>query len=469
MIGLLRKRRVDATEGPVFSKMLYFVIPLMLTNLIQQLYTIVDNLVVGRFSADAAALGAIGSSASVVAFLTAIFSGFSVGTAATVSHDVGAKNNEALQKDVHTSVILSVTAGLAVGIVGFVFSRPILELMSTKDEFIESAVVYLQIRCIGMPFVSLYNIGAATLRSVGDSRTPMNILIVSGLSNVLLNLVFVLGFGMSADGVALATLASQIISVVWIFLVLFMRSDEPYSFKPSQLKLDAKTAKRVLKFAIPGAIQTLGAHVMNIFIASATNNIFDPEVIEARTIAGNIDTILLTVLDTYIAATLTFSGQNKGANKPERIKKSLLVSLLQCCSIAFVVGQLMILFRVPLIKLFINEELYNVEAIITHASTIITIMLTSYIMYAACCSLCGFIRGLGYSLPTMVVALSDVFILRTIWIFGLFPHVKTLEFLYLLYPVSYVLFVIAYAAVSVVIWKRFKKANLQSVTKTSPN
>ena len=469
MASLVRRRRVDATEGPIFSKMLYYVIPLMLTNLIQQLYTIADNLVVGRFSPDGAAIGAIGSSASVIGFLTALFSGFAVGTAATVSHDVGAKNNEALEKDVHTSVILSASVGLLVGVIGFVFARPILELMSTKDEFIDSAVVYLKIRCIGMPFVSLYNIGAATLRSVGDSRTPLNILTVSGFSNVLLNLVFVLCFGMAADGVALATLASQIISVVWVFALLFKRKDEPYSFKFYALKLDAKTAKRVLKFAIPGAFQTMGAHIMNIFIASATNNIFDPEVIEARTIAGNIDTILLTVLDTYIAATLTFAGQNKGANKPERIKKSLIVSLLQVCSIAFVVGQLMILFRVPLIKLFINEELYNVEAIITHAGAIMTIMLSSYTLYAACCSLCGFIRGLGYSLPTMVVALSDVFVLRTIWIFGLFPKVKTLEFLYLLYPVSYLIFVIAYAAVSVVIWKRFKKESNPSVAEKSPN
>ena len=457
MATITKKRRVDATEGPIFSKMLYFVIPLMLTNLIQQLYTIADNLVVGKFSSDPAALGAIGSSASVIALLTAIFAGFSVGTAATVSHDIGAKNNEAIEKDVHTSVILSVSVGLTVGIVGFVFARPILEAMSTKTEFIDSAVVYLQIRCLGMPLVSLYNIGAATLRSVGDSKTPLNILTISGLLNVLLNLVFVLFFGMAADGVALATLASQIISVVLVFRVLIGRKDEPYSFKLSALKLDAKTAKRVLKFAIPGAIQTLGAHIINVFIASATNNIFDPEVIEARTIAGNIDTILITVLNTYTDCTLTFAGQNKGANKPERMKKSLIISLLQVCSIALVVGQIMILFKKPLIKLFINEELYNVDAIIDYAGTIITIMLSSYILYAACCSLCGFIRGLGYSLPTMVVALCDVFVLRTIWIFGLFPKVKTLEFLYLLYPVSYVIFVVAYASVAVVIWKRFKK------------
>lgn len=459
MASLIGKRNIDATEGSIFSKMIYYVIPLMLTNLIQQLYTIADNLVVGRFSADTAALGAIGSSTSIVAFLTALFSGFAIGTAAIVSQDFGARDRDAIEKDLHTSVILSFAVGLAVGAVGFIFARPILELMSTKEEFIESATVYLKIRCIGMPFVSLYNIGAATLRSVGDSKSPLHALTVSGFINVLLNLLFVLVFGMAADGVALATLASQIISVVWIFLVLYKRNDEAYAFRFSSLRIDFETSRRVLRFAIPGAIQGIGGHVMNLFISSATNNIFDAELVEARTIAVNIDSVLVTVLDTYISCTLTFTGQNKGAKKPERIKKSLIYSLIQVSSIAFLCGQTMILFKEPLIRLFVNEELYNVVAITSYAGTIMTIMLTSYIAYAVCCSLCGFIRGLGHPLPTMVVALVDVFILRTVWIFLLFPTVRTIEFLYLLYPVSYVLFAMAYGTISFVLWRKFKVKN----------
>ena len=457
MKGLLKKRSVDATEGPIFSKMVYYIIPLMLTNLIQHLYTIADNLVVGRYSTDPAAIGAIGSSSAVIAFLTAMFAGFAIGTAATVSRDFGARDKDAMEKDVHTSFILSLTVGFAIGLIGFLFARPILELMSTKEEFIDSAVVYLKIRCIGMPFVSLYNVGAATLRSVGDSRTPLNVLTVSGLANVLLNVLFVLCFGMAADGVALATLASQIISVVWVYALLVKRKDEPYSFKISALRLDMKTSSRILKFAIPGVIQTIGAHIMGLFISSATNNIFDPEVIEARTIAGNIDTMLITVVDTYIHATMTFTGQNMGANKPQRIKKSFIIAMVQAISVAFVLGQLIILFRDPLIRLFVNEDIYNVEAILTHASSIIIIMINSYLLYSACCVFCGFIRGLGHSLPTMVVALVDVFILRTTWIFVLFPKVKTLQFLYLLYPVSYAIFVVAYASVSLVVWRRYKK------------
>jgi Na+-driven multidrug efflux pump len=309
-----------------------------------------------------------------------------------------------------------------------------------------------------MPFVSLYNVGAATLRSVGDSKSPLYALTSSGFINVLLNLVFVLFFGMAADGVALATLVSQVISVVWIFLVLRNRTDEAYAFRFSSLSFDPDTSGRILKYPIPGAIQVIGAHVMNLFISSATNSIFDSEVIEARTLASNIDTLLVTVLDTYISCTLTFTGQNKGAGRPERIKKSLFISLMQVCSIAFVLGQIMILFKEPLIGLFINGEIYNVEAITEYAATIVTIMLTSYTAYAVCCSLCGFIRGLGHPLPTMVVALVDVFVLRTVWIFLLFPTVRTLEFMYLLYPVSYVIFASAYAVVSIVLWRKYKRS-----------
>ena len=450
------KRRIDATEGPIFSKMVYFVIPLMLTNLIQQLYTVADNLVVGKFSPSAAALGAIGSSSAIVAFLTALFASFSVGTAAVVSHDFGARDSASMEKDVHTSMILSFIVGLSVGVIGFAFARPILVALNTKPEFIDLAVVYLQIRCIGMPFVSLYNIGAATLRSVGDSKSPLYILTLSGLVNVILNLVFVLCFGMAADGVALATLASQVLSVVFVYMLLIKRTNEPYAVKLSSLKIDKTTAKRILKFAIPGAIQGSVAHVMNVFLASAAN-VFDPEVIEARTIASNIDTMLSTVLATYVNVSITFTGQNKGAKKPDRIKKSLFMAVAQGCAIALVFGQLILHLRAPLISLFVNEELYNVDAITGYASTIMGIILTSYVITGVSNALGGFIKGLGYALPNMVVSLVDMGIVRAIWIFGIFPSIQTLEFLYLIYPVSWALSSVSYIAISLVVWKKYKK------------
>ncbi len=320
MISLAKRKAIDTTEGPIFSKMVAFVIPLVLTNLIQQLYTVADNMVVGKFSSNSAALGGIGSAGSIIAFLTALFASFAVGTAAVISHDFGKRDDDALSKGVHTSLIISLIVGSAVGLLGFVFANPILVMLNTKAEFLDTATLYMQIRCIGMPFVALYNSAAATLRSVGDSRSPLYILTFSGLANVLLNLVFVIGFGMSADGVAYATLVSQILSIAFALWILMKRKSENYCVRLSLLKIDKKSAKRILKFAIPGTIQGSVASVMNVFLSSA-GNIFSGEVIEARTVSNNIDTILSTVLSTYTHVALTFTGQNRGAGKLDRARR----------------------------------------------------------------------------------------------------------------------------------------------------
>ncbi len=455
MASVLARRKIDATEGPIFSKMVYFAIPLILTNLIQQLYTIADNMVVGNFSSNANALGAIGSSSAIIAFLTALFAGFSIGTAAVVSHDFGAKDNDSLSKSTHTSLILSLSVGLLVGCIGFFFARPILVSLNTKPAFLNDATVYLKIRCIGIPFVALYNATAAVLRSIGDSKTPLYILTASGLVNVLLNLVFVLCFQMGADGVAYATLASQVLSVVFSLRVLMKRKGEAYSIKWSLLRLDAFAARRILRFAIPGTIQSSVAHIMNVFISSAAN-IFPGEIIEARTVASNIDTILSTILATYSHVAITFTGQNRGAKKPSRIKKALLLAILQAVTIAIVIGQALLFFREPLIRLFVNESVYNITEITKHATTIMSIILPSYIIAAMTNTLAGFIKGMGASLPPMIVSLVDMGIVRAIWIFLLFPLSKTLRFLYFIYPVSWGLNLICYSTISFVLWKRAK-------------
>ena len=462
MASTLAKKKIDTTEGPIFSKMVYFVIPLILTNLIQQLYTVADNMVVGNFSSSATALGAIGSSSAFVAFLTALFAGFSVGAAAVVSHDFGARDKDALSKSTHTALLLALSVGLFVGAIGFIFARPILAALNTKPQFLDGAVLYTKIRCIGLPFVALYNNAAAVLRSVGDSKTPLYILTASGLANVLLNLVFVIGFGMGADGVAYATLASQVLSVVFAIGALFKRSGEAYALKISRLHIDRAATGRILKFAIPGTIQSSVAHIMNVFIAAAAN-IFAGEIIEARTVASNIDTILSTILATYAHVTITFTGQNRGAKKPERIKKSLFYAILQSVTIACVIGQALLLLRTPLIGLFVNESVDNIEQIAKHATTIMSIILPSYIIAAVTNSLAGFIKGLGHSLPTMLISIFDMGIVRAIWIFALFPLCPTLGFLYCIYPVSWGMNLICYGTVSFILWKK-QKARLEKAT-----
>lgn len=466
MSKVARKRGIIATEGPIFSKIILFAIPLILTNLIQQLYTIADNLVVGKFSTDPTALGAIGSSMSLVAFLTALFAGFSIGASATVSHDFGARDRDALSKSVHSSLILSLIAGLLVGAIGFIFAEPLLLLMNTKEEFLSGAVTYLRIRCVGMPLVSLYSVAAAILRSVGDSKSPMYILTCSGIANVFMNLVFVLLFGMGADGVAYATLIAQVLSVIFLIAVLLKRKDEDYSISYSDLRIDLPTTKRIMGFAIPGTIQGSVAHVMNLLLSTATNS-FSPEVVEARTVASNIDNIMSTVIAVFASVTITFVGQNRGAVKPDRIKRSLLYSILQSTALAVFGCIVFLAFKDPLISLFLNESSYDVESITAYAGTIIVIIQLGYLITGLSNSLAGFIKGMGYALPTMLISLFDMGVVRAIWILLLFPMVNTLEFLYLIYPVSWTLSAVSYSVVSIFIWKKYKR-KLNAMTSSEP-
>ena len=462
MSMLTKRTQIDAPEGPIFSKMITFVIPLMLTNLIQQLYTVADNVVVGKFSPDPTALGGIGSTSAVIAFLTALFASFSVGTAAINSHDFGKRDDDALSKGIHTSLLISLIVGGTVGFVGFTFARPILLMLDTNEAFLNSAILYMRIRCVGIPFVAIYNSAAATLRSVGDSRSPLYILTFSGLVNVLLNVLFVVGFGMSSDGVAYATLASQILSVVFSLWLLMKDRSANYAVKLSLLKIDKISAKRLLKFAIPGTIQGTVANVMNVFLSAATNSFGIGEIIEARTVASNIDTILSTVLATYTHVVITFVGQNRGAGKLDRVKKSILYAILQSVTVSVVLGQLLLLCRRPLVALFVDSSVYNLEKILEYATVIMTIMLTSYTITGFTTPLNGFLKGMGYALPSMVISLTDVCVVRVVWIFFLFKKVGTLGFLYFVYPVSWSFSAICYIVVSLIIWKKKKRELLRA-------
>ena len=253
-LSLLKKKNIDATEGPIFSKMISFVIPLMLTNRLQQLYSMADNIVVGQFSGDPNALGAVGSTSAFHSILTQIFIGFAAGTSVVVARSFGARDRDTLSKASHTALIFAIISGVITGIVGIIISSPVLTALDTKSELFKSALTYIRIICIGMPAVSVYNYGAAVLRSVGDSKTPLYTLTISGILNVLLNLVFVIVFHLSVVGVAIATVVSQYVSAIIVLSVLSMRRDEPYALSCSKMHVDRAILFRMLHLGIPAAV-----------------------------------------------------------------------------------------------------------------------------------------------------------------------------------------------------------------------
>lgn len=456
MISLAKKKNVDATVGPIFSKMVVFVIPLMLTNLMQQLYSMADSVVVGQFSGDPNALAAIGSTSTFIALVTALFTGFSAGASVVASRAFGAKNGDALSKATHTSILFGACVGVCLGVSALVLSEPLLTILDTKPELMSKSLLYVRIVFVGTPAVSVYNFGAAILRSVGDSKTPFYTLTASGILNVILNFVFVLGFGMSVEGVAIGTIAAQYLSAIVVLVVLKKRKGESYSINLSRLKMDAETLKTILKMGVPAAIQGALFGITNLFLIRALNG-FPIPVISARTIATSIDVLLSTAMNTYLHVAMTFTGQNYGAGKPDRIKKSLLIALAQVVTIGVVVGQIMIVFYEPLVGFYLAPDDPNRAEVLAAAKTIMTIMLSSYFIGAINEVLSGFLRGLGYSLQPMLISIGGICVFRLIWINFVFPRIGELWSLYLVYPISWALTSLGLLLVILIVWGKVKK------------
>lgn len=456
MATLVRKKSVDATSGPIFSKMVTFVIPLMLTNLIQQLYSMADSIVVGQFSGDPNALAAIGSTSTFIALCTALMTGFSAGTAVVVSRSFGAKDHNALSRGVHTSILFGLFAGIVIALLAFASSDGMLTLLDTKTELHGKARMYIWIICIGMPAQAVYNFGAATLRSVGDSKTPFYALTASGITNVILNLVFVIVFRLSIFGVAIATVISHFLSATVVIYTLIKRKSEPYSLNLRKLSLDKGTIVRILRLGVPAAIQGALFGITNLFLIAALNQ-FPTPVVSARTIATNVDVLLSTAINTYLHVTMTFTGQNFGARKPERIKKSLLYALIQVITIGVVVGQIMLIFYRPLVNMYLAPDDPNREEVMAAAKEIMTVMLSSYFIGAINEALSGFLRGLGQSVLPMFVSIGGICIFRLIWINFIYPSFGTLTGLYLVYPISWTITGLGLAVMSVYAWKKKAK------------
>ena len=448
-----RKKNVDATYGPMFMKMFYFTIPLMLANVMNHLYNMADNIVVGKFSGDPLALASVGATASLVAMFTNFAIGLSSGAGVVVARNIGARDKDGIHKSVHTSIALSLVIGIIMAVLQLFISEPILVLMGTKSELIDGAVCYAKIMASGMPGTVIYAVTAATLRSTGDSKTPLFAVMSTGILNVLLNLFFVVVCGMTIDGVALATVISKYASAVIVLYVLAKNKKEVYALSFKAVKIDGETAKNILYIGIPSAFQNVLFSVTNLLLTSALNT-FPTEVMSARTIATNIDVLLSTAINTYMHTALIFTGQNYGAKKPDRIKKSILYATIQAATIGLVVGQIMLAFNEPLINLYLASDDPYRQEVIMHSKTIMTVMLSSYFIGAVVEALTGFLRGLGASIVSMVASILGVCVFRSLWITLVFPQFRTVSSLYTVYPTSYIFTGALLAILSIIVYKK---------------
>lgn len=450
------KVKKDFTEGTLFFRITLFALPIMATGILQVLYNMADSMIVGRFSDDPNALAAVGSTGPVNNLIINLFLGIAIGAGIIVAQNFGAKRYDDVSSAAHTAMTFSLFIGVALGAVGFIISPYVLSFIGIRPEFIDQSTLYMRIIMCGLPASSVYNFGASILRSVGDSKAPLIILSSSGLLNVALNLVFVLGFNMTVDGVAIATIVSQYLSAIIVVIVLIKRKEEPYSIKFRQLAINGIMLKRMLRIGIPSGLSSCMYSIANIAIMSAINT-FPPASVSAYSISSNIEGITYTAMNCFQQASMTFTGQNYGARKNDRIKKVFIFSIIQVAFIGILMGQTEILLGEQLANLYVNATDPNKALVIAETQDLLKVMLSFYFLCGIMEVCAGALRGLGYATVTLVNSLIFACAVRLIWIYLIFFKVDALDTiseLVLAFPISWAITVIAHVVCILFIWRK---------------
>lgn len=425
------RHSMDLTEGSVLLKLLKFVFPLILTNLLQQCYSAADVIVVGKF-AGSAALAAVGSTGSITTLLLNLFNGLAVAANVICANFYGAKKREELNNCMHTSVLLAFVGGIALTAIGVLFAKPLLMMMNSPANVIDLAARYMRIYFCGVPASLVYNFGAGILRAYGDTKRPMYILSATGIVNVVLNLVLVVFFDMSVAGVAIATIVSQILSAIAIVVILFNPRGE-YQMKLKLLRFHGHQLKKLVRIGIPCGFNGIVFSISNVILQSTVNT-FGDIVVAGASAAGSVNNFVYVFLASFYTACVSFAGQNFGAKKYRRIDMLLARSMVACVSMIVAAATLVTAFSDFLLKLYTNDL-----AVVEAGRPIMEMICWSYALYAVPEVCTGCLRGIGESTAPTLLNVFCICGLRFIWIFLVFPLNPAVPMLYLCYPISYAL------------------------------
>jgi putative MATE family efflux protein len=444
-----KSREINMTKGPLFLKIWAFTLPIIAAGLLQLLYNATDMVVVGNAVGEVA-LAAVGSTSSMTSLLVNFFMGLSIGSNVLISRLFGAGDKEGVRSAVHTAMPLSVISGLIVGIVGFIFCKPLLIIMGTPENVLSDAILYARIYFCGVPAMSVYNFGAAILRSSGDSKRPMFFLAFSGLINVSLNLVFVLVFGMGVDGVAWATSISQVVSAYLVVRSL-IKADNELKLEFKNLRLDRKHIGYIIKIGLPAGVQGAIFSLSNMLIQSSVNS-FGSVYMAGNTAAHNLDSFSYTALNSFSQAAVTFTSKNIGAGKLERVKLVVKNCIISVVSIGVITGILFNLFGKNLLGL------YNSDTAVIEAGMIRLIIMTSFqFICGTMDSLSGTLRGMGKSLVPTIVSLIGVCGFRVLWIYTVFRAIPEFWIIFILYPISWFVTGLALLITLIIVYKKLKR------------
>lgn len=436
-------QRINMTEGSMVRNLCLFSLPMIASNLLQMLFNAADTIVVGRFSGQQA-LAAVGATSSLCFMLIAFFNGLSIGANVVVAKYLGAGNRERVITSVHACMALSVICGVVTAVLGIVVSRPMLELMSTPSDIIDQSELYMRIYFLGMFFGVIYNFGAAILRSKGDTKRPLYFLLVSGVLNAVLNVVFVVGFGMSVAGVAIATAISQAVSAALILVSLKHESDDT-RLDLKKMRLNREVLSEVFRIGGPAGIQSVMFSLSNVIIQTSINSFGSSVYVAGNSAASNIENFVYIVSNALSQACITFTSQNIGARKYERIKGIMDLTMLLSVGCTILLGLITWGFSSFFLSFYTTEQ-QVVAAGQIRISWVGRMLCLNAIMDVFIASM----RGMGFSFIPTVCMIAGICGIRLSWLFFVFPVFRNLDVVYMCFPISW----IATSLFEGILWKK---------------
>ena len=431
----MKRHEIDMLNGSLGDKILWMALPLAATGILQQLFNAADIAVVGRF-AGTTAMAAVGSNSPVIGLMVNLFTGISLGTNVVIARRIGEGNKKGIHDAVHTSILLALLGGLFLMLLGQLIVYPLLGLLSVPAEVLPGAVLYLRIYLVGLPVIFLYNFEAAILRSQGNTETPLLCLTISGILNVLLNLFFVVGLHMTVEGVALATVLSNLVSSGLLFRYL-VKDEGVLHVNPADLRIDGSVLGDIARIGLPAGLQGMVFSISNLCVQSAINSL-GAVVMAGSAAAFNIEIIAFYVLNSFSQAATTFIGQNYGAKKPERCLKTTRLCLLQGNILAIAMAAAILLAGRQVLGLF-NEDPAVIDAGLIRMRYILLFEPGDVFMEV----MSGVMRGFGNSVPPAVLTLICVCGSRILWVNTVFRMHPDFPTLMTIYPISWIVTAVA--------------------------
>ena len=443
------RKQIDMLHGPLLKKIVFFALPIAASSILQQLFNAADTAVVGRF-AGSDSLAAVGANGVVISLMVNLFIGMSIGTNVLMATCEGRRDRDGMVKALHTSILFSVLCGIVLAVVGhFIapFAHALIGTGEAGDSLRAQAVLYFRIYFYGMPFMLLYNFESAILRSKGDTRRPLIVLTISGVSNLLLNLLLVVGFHMTVDGVAIATVASNAFSAAALFWLL-CREEGAYQLQRSEMRIDGRTLLRIVRIGLPAGVQSSMFSIANVIVQSSVNAL-GQTVIAGTTVGLYVEIFGFAVLNGFSQAATTFVGQNYGAGDLARCRKITRISVLCGAVGTFVLTGILGIFREPFVSIFTQDA-----AVAAVACTRIIYVGLYQGVNGIGEILSGSMRGMQRSLVPALISILSICGVRLLWVFAFYPAQKTYEHLIFAYPLSWTVSLVAMAVAYFIVRKR---------------